>query len=83
MLCSSLAWRRHHNVDKILTDWRPPEAVLEYYSGGWHHYDKGETKPRVIESTFLEVYRTATTTLSADKPLANVNYYVFEITYAS
>ena len=41
MLCSSLAWRRHHNVDQILTEWRPPEAVLEYYSGGWHHYDKG------------------------------------------
>ncbi len=44
MLCSSLAWRRHHNVDKILTEWRPPEAVLEYYSGGWHHYDKGDIK---------------------------------------
>ena len=31
-------------MDKILTDWRPPEAVLEYYSGGWHHYDKGAKK---------------------------------------
>ncbi|CAB4017853.1 SEC14 1 [Paramuricea clavata] len=47
MLCSSLAWRRHHNVDKILTEWRPPEAVLEYYSGGWHHYDK-EGRPVYI-----------------------------------
>lgn len=47
MLCSSLAWRRHHNVDQLLTEWRPPEAVLEYYSGGWHHYDK-EGRPVYI-----------------------------------
>ncbi|XP_046855313.1 SEC14-like protein 1 [Xenia sp. Carnegie-2017] len=47
MLCLSLAWRRHHDVDKILTEWRAPESALEYYSGGWHHYDK-EGRPLYI-----------------------------------
>lgn len=41
MLCQSLAWRRHHHIDTILETWNPPEHLLDYYCGGWHHYDKG------------------------------------------
>ena len=42
MLCESLAWRRHHNIDNIREIWQPPEPLLSYYSGGWHNKDKGE-----------------------------------------
>ncbi|EDO48390.1 predicted protein [Nematostella vectensis] len=40
MLCQSLAWRRHHHIDNILEIWKPPEPLLDYYCGGWHHQDK-------------------------------------------
>ena len=41
MLCESLAWRRHHNIDNIREIWQPPEPLLNYYCGGWHNTDKG------------------------------------------
>ncbi|KAK3724995.1 hypothetical protein QZH41_017469, partial [Actinostola sp. cb2023] len=47
MLCQSLAWRRHHHIDEILETWKPPEHLLEYYCGGWHHHDK-EGRPVYI-----------------------------------
>ena len=44
MLKNSLHWRRQHHVDKILETWNPPDALLEYYPGGWHYHDKGLCK---------------------------------------
>lgn len=41
MLCESLAWRRHHNIDNIQEIWQPPEPLLNYYCGGWHNTDRG------------------------------------------
>jgi len=41
MLCESLAWRRHHNIDNIREIWHPPGPLLNYYCGGWHNTDKG------------------------------------------
>lgn len=40
MLKNSLHWRRQHHVDTILEQWNPPDALMEYYPGGWHHHDK-------------------------------------------
>lgn len=48
MLKNSLHWRRQHHVDKILDTWNPPDTLLEYYPGGWHHYDKGLTLLRIF-----------------------------------
>lgn len=47
MLCESLAWRRHHNIDNIREIWQPPEPLLNYYCGGWHNTDK-EGRPLYI-----------------------------------
>ncbi|XP_029202752.2 SEC14-like protein 1 [Acropora millepora] len=47
MLCESLAWRRHHNIDHIQEIWKPPEPLLNYYCGGWHNTDK-EGRPLYI-----------------------------------
>lgn len=47
MLKNSLHWRRQHHVDSILTTWNPPEALLEYYPGGWHYHDR-EGRPVYI-----------------------------------
>ncbi|XP_073246331.1 SEC14-like protein 1 isoform X2 [Porites lutea] len=47
MLCESLAWRRHHNIDKIHEIWQPPDPLLNYYCGGWHNTDK-EGRPLYI-----------------------------------
>ena len=41
MLKNSLHWRRLHHVGSILETWNPSENLLQYYPGGWHHYDKG------------------------------------------
>ena len=43
MLKNSLHWRRQHHVDTILETWNPPDTLLEYYPGGWHHFDKGRS----------------------------------------
>ncbi|OCT64502.1 SEC14-like protein 5 isoform X2 [Xenopus laevis] len=40
MLCQSLSWRKQHQVDYILQNWRPPRVLEEYYAGGWHYHDK-------------------------------------------
>uniref|UniRef100_A0A8C9SWG9 SEC14-like protein 1 n=1 Tax=Scleropages formosus TaxID=113540 RepID=A0A8C9SWG9_SCLFO len=39
-LCQSLTWRKQHQVDYLLETWAPPQVLLEYYSGGWHHDDR-------------------------------------------
>jgi len=47
MLKNSLHWRRQHHVDTILETWNPPDNLLEYYPGGWHHFDR-EGRPVYI-----------------------------------
>ncbi|XP_029400465.1 SEC14-like protein 5 isoform X2 [Mus pahari] len=39
MLCQSLSWRKHHQVDLLLQSWRPPPPLQEFYAGGWHYQD--------------------------------------------
>jgi hypothetical protein len=43
MLSQSLIWRKKHQVDKILSEYQTPQIVKDYFPGGWHHHDKGET----------------------------------------
>lgn len=41
MLCTSLVWRKKHQVDKILSTYNLPEVVQKYYPGCWlNHHDK-------------------------------------------
>ncbi|XP_071796652.1 SEC14-like protein 5 [Asterias amurensis] len=39
MITASLAWRKQHQVDKILSTWVPPEILLVSFAGGWHYHD--------------------------------------------
>lgn len=41
LLCHSLTWRKQHKVDFLLDAWERPQLLQDYYSGGWHHHDKG------------------------------------------
>ena len=43
MLSQSLMWRKKHQVDRILSEYQTPQVVKDYFPGGWHHSDKGET----------------------------------------
>ncbi|KAK3760718.1 hypothetical protein RRG08_010689 [Elysia crispata] len=47
MLVHSLAWRKLHNIDRILEGHQPPEVLEKYYPGGWHYCDK-EGRPLYI-----------------------------------
>lgn len=41
ILCQSLTWRKQHQVDYLLETWSSPQVLQDYYTGGWHHHDKG------------------------------------------
>ncbi|MBN3282634.1 S14L1 protein, partial [Polyodon spathula] len=41
-LCQSLTWRKQHQVDYLLETWSSPQVLQDYYTGGWHHHDKGK-----------------------------------------
>jgi hypothetical protein len=41
ILCQSLSWRKQHQVDFLLDSWERPQLLHDYYTGGWHHHDKG------------------------------------------
>ncbi|CDR18539.1 unnamed protein product, partial [Oncorhynchus mykiss] len=41
ILCQSLTWRKQHQVDYLLETWTSPQVLSDYYTGGWHHHDKG------------------------------------------
>ena len=49
MLCHSLAWRKLHDMDRLLTTYEPPPVIDKYYSGGWHFHDKGTCWSRRFE----------------------------------
>ncbi|KAM7352386.1 real-time isoform 2-T2 [Cochliomyia hominivorax] len=40
MLKDSLNWRKEHDIDSLLTEYKTPSVVTEHFPGGWHHYDK-------------------------------------------
>ncbi|XP_028269425.1 SEC14-like lipid binding 8 isoform X1 [Parambassis ranga] len=40
MLRKHLEFRKHMKVDTIITDWRPPEVIEKYLSGGMCGYDR-------------------------------------------
>ncbi|XP_056143217.1 SEC14-like protein 1 isoform X1 [Lampris incognitus] len=40
LLCQSLTWRKQHQVDFLLDSWEQPQLLQDYYTGGWHHYDR-------------------------------------------
>ena len=44
MLSQSLMWRKKHQVDRILSEYQTPQVIKDYFPGGWHHSDKGETQ---------------------------------------
>lgn len=41
LLCQSLTWRKQHQVDFLLDTWEHPQLLQDYYTGGWHHHDRG------------------------------------------
>lgn len=41
LLCQSLTWRKQHQVDFLLDTWERPQLLHDYYTGGWHHHDRG------------------------------------------
>lgn len=42
MLCQSLVWRKKHQIDRLLDDYRPPQVVVDYFGGSWHGSDRGD-----------------------------------------
>ncbi|KAK3091561.1 hypothetical protein FSP39_020820 [Pinctada imbricata] len=40
MLVHSLAWRKLHNIDRLLDTYQPNDIINQYYSGGWHYCDR-------------------------------------------
>lgn len=42
ILCQSLTWRKQHQVDYLLETWTSPQVLQDYYTGGWHHHDRGK-----------------------------------------
>lgn len=47
ILCQSLTWRKQHQVDYLLDTWSAPQVLQDYYTGGWHHHDRGRLKQSV------------------------------------
>ncbi|XP_067673687.1 SEC14-like protein 5 isoform X1 [Haliotis asinina] len=47
MLVHSLAWRKLHNIDRLLDTYEIPPVIKKYYPGGWHYCDK-EDRPLYI-----------------------------------
>lgn len=55
MLVHSLAWRKLHNIDRLLETYKTPEIMETYYPGGWHYFDRGQCleKPSAICGLFF------------------------------
>lgn len=41
MITASLAWRKQHQVDKILKSWEAPEILKKFFPGSWQYHDRG------------------------------------------
>ncbi|KAI8794138.1 SEC14-like protein 1 isoform X1 [Biomphalaria glabrata] len=55
MLVHSLAWRKLHNIDKILEGYKLPEVLERYYPGGWHYCDKDGRPLYIIKLGQMDV----------------------------
>ncbi|XP_050318700.1 protein real-time [Bactrocera neohumeralis] len=40
MLKDSLNWRKEHNIDTLVKDYKAPAVVVNHFPGAWHHHDK-------------------------------------------
>lgn len=49
ILCQSLTWRKQHQVDYLLETWSSPQVLQDYYTGGWHHHDRGRLKHQLYQ----------------------------------
>ncbi|XP_076458817.1 SEC14-like protein 1 isoform X2 [Babylonia areolata] len=47
MLVHSLAWRKLHNIDRLLETYTCPDIIEKYYPGGWHYFDR-EGRPLYV-----------------------------------
>jgi hypothetical protein len=48
MVIASLLWRKQHNVDKILQEFKPPSVLLQFFPGCWHPGNDKEGRPVFI-----------------------------------
>ncbi|KAK6989093.1 SEC14-like protein 1 isoform X2 [Biomphalaria glabrata] len=55
MLVHSLAWRKLHNIDRILEVYKLPEVLGRYYPGGWHYCDKDGRPLYIIKLGQMDV----------------------------
>jgi len=44
MLSHSLHWRKKYQMDKILSEYKAPQVITDFFPGGWHHNDKGKKR---------------------------------------
>lgn len=56
MLVHSLAWRKLHNIDRLLETYKTPEIMETYYPGGWHYFDRGKCSENCYRIGFLSVF---------------------------
>lgn len=47
MVINSLLWRKQHNIDKLLNEFKAHEVLTKFFSGAWHHEDR-EGRPLFI-----------------------------------
>lgn len=55
MLKDSLQWRREHNIDTLLKDYRAPTVVQQHFPGGWHQHDKDGRPIYVLRLGHMDV----------------------------
>ncbi|XP_055353783.1 SEC14-like protein 1 [Paramacrobiotus metropolitanus] len=55
MLCRSLIWRKQHQIDRLLSTWKAPEVLKQYFPGGWHGYDDAGRPVFVLRLGNLDV----------------------------
>lgn len=55
MLVHSLAWRKLHNLDRLLETYRSPEIMEKYYPGGWHFFDRGKYNDEMTQDYITAV----------------------------
>lgn len=63
ILCQSLTWRKQHQVDYLLETWSSPQVLQDYYTGGWHHHDRGR---RHVKTPVSQRHACTTHTCTCD-----------------